>query len=251
MNEFLRLEKPYKALEQFLAQIPAGLVETETIPTISAKGRICASQIISVEASPAFNRSSVDGFAVRAADSFGASEGVPAFFRLIGEVRMGEKPALEVGAGEAAVIHTGGMLPGGCDAVIMIEQTQKTRENEIEVSKAVGPGENTILAGEDVRSGDVILGAGKLIRAVEIGGLLAVGIQKVEVYRQPVVGILSSGDELVAASDTPLPGQIRDINSAMLSILISSNGGISKEFDLMPDDPEKIREDCWGSIQDL
>ncbi len=242
MNEFLRLEKPSKALEQFLAQLPAGLLDTEVIPTFSALGRICASPVISSEASPAFNRSSVDGYAVRASDSFGASEGVPAFFRLIGEVRMGEKPAFKVGAGEAAVIHTGGMLPGGCDAVIMIEQTQKTRENEIEVSKAVGPGENTILEGEDVRSGDVILGAGKLIRAVEIGGLLAVGIQKVQVYRKPVVGILSSGDELVSASDTPFPGQIRDINSAMLSALITSNGGISKEFDLMPDDPEKMHK---------
>jgi molybdopterin molybdotransferase len=242
MNEFLRLEKPSKSLEQFLAQIPAGLLENEMIPTVSALCRICASPIISAESSPGFNRSSVDGYAVHASDSFGASEGVPAFFKLIGEVRMGEKPTIEVGAGEAAVIHTGGMLPGDCDAVIMIEQTQKTRENEIEVTKAVGPGENTILAGEDVRSGDVILRAGKLIRAVEIGGLLAVGIQKVQVYRKPVVGILSSGDELVSASDTPFPGQIRDINTAMLSALISSNGGISKEFDLMPDDPEKMRE---------
>jgi molybdopterin molybdotransferase len=132
------------------------------------------------------------------------------------------------------------MLPEGCDAVIMIEQAQTTREKEIEVSKAVSQGENTIQAGEDIRPGEEIIGAGKLIRAVEIGGLLAVGIQLLEVNRKPVVGILSSGDELVEASKTPLPGQIRDINSAMLSALISSHGGVSKVFDLMPDDPDKM-----------
>lgn len=240
MSEFLRLEKPSKALEKFLAQIPAAELKTETIQTINAMGRICASPVISQESSPAFNRSTVDGYAVHAADSFGASEGVPAFFKVIGEVRMGEKSDLKPATGEVALIHTGGMLPEGCDAVIMIEQAQTTREKEIEVSKAVSQGENTIQAGEDIRPGEEIIGAGKLIRAVEIGGLLAVGIQLLEVNRKPVVGILSSGDELVEASKTPLPGQIRDINSEMLYALISSHGGISKVFELMPDDPDKM-----------
>jgi molybdopterin molybdotransferase len=254
MSEFLRLEKPSIALIKFLAQIPAAELKTESIPTENAMGRICASSVISPESSPGFNRSTVDGYAVHAVDSFGASEGVPAFFKVIGEVRMGEKPDLKVASNEVALIHTGGMLPEGCDAVIMIEQAQTTRENEIEVSKAVSQGENIILAGEDKSPGEEIIGAGRLIRAVEIGGLLAVGIQQVEVFHKPIVGILSSGDELVTASETPLPGQIRDINSAMLSALISSHGGIGKVFELMPDDPEKmlaIAEEAFKSCDSL
>ncbi|NTW08665.1 MAG: molybdopterin molybdotransferase MoeA [Anaerolineaceae bacterium] len=254
MSEFLRLEKPSIALKNFLAQIPAAELKTESIPTINAMGRICASSVISPESSPGFNRSTVDGYGVHAVDSFGATEGVPAFFKIIGEVRMGEKPDFKVATGEVALIHTGGMLPEGCDAVIMIEQAQTTRENEIEVSKAVSQGENTILAGEDISPGEEIISAGKLIRPVEIGGLLAVGIHQVEVFRKPVVGILSSGDELVEASKTPLPGQIRDINSAMLSALISSHGGIGKVFELMPDDPEKmlaIAEEAFKSCDSL
>lgn len=242
MGEFLKLEKPSEALRTFLDQIPETRRPSETISTRLAAGRVLVEAILSPEPSPAFNRSTVDGYAVHANDSFGASDGIPAFFKIVGEVVMGKKTVLKVEGGEAAVVHTGGMLPEGCDAVIMVEQTQKAREDQIEVSKAVSPGENVILAGEDLETGEEILEAGTLIRAVEIGGLLAVGLTEINVFRKPFIGVLSSGDELVEPGTSPQPGQIRDINSSMLAVLIEENGGIAKTYELMPDDPRKMRE---------
>jgi molybdopterin molybdotransferase len=241
MGEFLRLVKPAEALKIFLEQLQATSLNTEVLPTKSAVGRVSAEAVISQEPSPAFNRSTVDGFAVHSTDSYGASEGVPAFFKIVGEVRMGEQTEIPVGRGEAAVIHTGGMLPEECDSVIMVEQTQQTKANEIEVSKPVSPGENMILAGEDLKPGEKILETGIVIRDVEIGCLLAVGVKTVCVYRKPIMGILSSGDELVDPSCTPKPGQIRDINSAMLTALVERQGGQAVVYELMPDDPEKMR----------
>ncbi len=241
MGEFLKLVKPADGLKLFLEQIQVVHLDTEILPTLMADGRVSVESIVSPEPSPAFNRSTVDGFAVHAADSFGASEGVPSFFKIVGEVRMGERAETAVGRGEALLIHTGGMLPEECDAVIMIEQTQNTRANEMEVSKPVSPGENIILAGEDLKTGERILESGTLIRDVEIGCMLAVGVQTVRVYRMPVVGILSSGDELVDPTCVPKPGQIRDINSSILSALIRKQGGKVKVYELMPDDPEKMR----------
>ena len=166
----------------------------------------------------------MDGYAVKAADTFGASDSLPAYLRMRGHVLMGEAPDFTLQSGEAADIHTGAMLPDGADAVVMIERTQKISDDEIEVLAPVAVGENVIQRGEDVRKDSVTLPAGHRLRPQDIGGLLAVGIGEVDVVKQPRVAILSCGDELVEVHETPAPGQIRDINSHMLMALCSEIG---------------------------
>lgn len=174
---------------------------------------------------PEFRRSTVDGYAVRAADTFGASASLPAYLTCVGSVSMGTAAAVQIHQGQAAEIHTGGMLPVGADAVVMVERTQPLGADEIEVLAPVAPGENVIQIGEDVQQGTPILPAGHRLRPQDIGGLLAVGIVSVEVAAPPRVGILSCGDELVPPDETPAPGQIRDINAYTLAALVEQRGG--------------------------
>ncbi len=196
----------------------------ETIATADALDRILASDITSPEQVPAFRKSTVDGYALRASDTFGASQSLPAFLTVAGELPMGEAPALDVGAGEALLIHTGGMLPVSADAVVMLEYTQALGGSEIEVLRAAAPGENVIQAGEDVGVGQLVLPAGHQLRPQDIGGLLAVGVTSVAVLRRPRIGILSCGDELLPPDSPLVPGNIRDINAYTLSALAQKLG---------------------------
>lgn len=198
---------------------------TEQIDTRAALGRVLLTAPGSPIDLPAFRRCTVDGYAVHAADTFGASSSLPAYLTVIGSVPMGESPAQDIQRGQAMLIHTGGMLPASADAVVMIERTQSFSANEIEVHAPVAPGENVVQIGEDVTQGEVILPAGQRLRPQDIGGLMAVGILAVEVSVAPRVGILSSGDELVAPEDRPAPGQVRDINAYTLAGLVTQAGG--------------------------
>ena len=155
--------------------LPFG-VGAEVISTSEALGRITAEDIYSHEDLPAFARSTMDGYSVRSRDTFGASEGLPAYLDLVGEVSMGEAATVSLGIGQAAKAYTGGMLAQGADSVVMVERTQALDETAIEVLRAVAPGENVVQVGEDVRKGDVILPKGSLIRPQDIGGMLALGI---------------------------------------------------------------------------
>jgi molybdopterin molybdotransferase len=166
----------------------------------------------------------MDGFAVRAADTFGASPSLPAYLTQVGSVAMGAVPELSVETGQTVEIQTGGMLPEGADAVVMVERTHCLSGNEIEVLAPVAPGENLVERGEDVPQGEVILPAGHRIRPQDLGGLLAVGTLEVEVAVLPRISILSCGDELVPPEATPAPGQIRDINSYTLKALLEEAG---------------------------
>ncbi|MBK8021101.1 MAG: molybdopterin molybdotransferase MoeA [Chloroflexi bacterium] len=195
-----------------------------TIPTAQANGRVLARAPTSSIDLPEFPRSSMDGYAVRAVDTFGASASLPAYVQVVGRVQMGETPDLNLRAGEAAEIFTGAMLPRGADAVVMVEHTQQSGANEIEVLSPVAPGENVIQIGEDVRAGEAILPVGHRLRPQDIGGLLAVGILSIEVAAAPRVAIVGSGDEIVPPEQTPGPGQIRDINSYTLAALFEAAG---------------------------
>jgi molybdopterin molybdotransferase len=250
MPEFLQLENPTLALKSFLEKISLPNLGNDRIPTTEAVGRVIAAAVLSPESSPAFSRSTVDGFAVRARDTFGASEGIPVYLSSLGELRMGKKPAVMIEKGKTIGIHTGGMLPDGSDAVVMVENIQVLPNGEIEITKSVSPGENMIREGEDVKLGEEIIQAGRLLRPVEIGGLLAVGITVVEVRKEPRVGILSSGDELVDPRINPKPGQVRDINSYMIASLISRNGGVPVTYELMPDDPISIQESLQKAFRE-
>ena len=206
-----------------LTHLPAGMPASETISVSSALNRTLAEDIIAPHPLPDFQRTTVDGYAVRAQDTFGASDSLPAYLTLVGEVPMGDSPAFELEAGQCALIHTGGMLPNGADAVVMLEYTQsiapaglspaENSKKEIEIFRAVANGENLIRIGEDVAQGQTVLTQGTLIRPAEVGGLLALGITSVPVARKPVVGLISTGDEVIDPSQTPRPGQVRDINS--------------------------------------
>ena len=214
----------------------------ESVATADALNRILAADIHSPEDVPSFRKSTVDGYAVRAADTFGASQALPAFLRLGGELTMGEIPRLPVGAGEALLIHTGGMLPEGADAVVMIEYTQRAGADEIEVLRSVAPGENVIQAGEDVAAESLMLARGHRLRPQDIGGLLAVGISAIDVLRRPRIGVLSCGDELLPPEADLPPGKVRDINAYILSALAEKHGAQPLRLGIAPDDyPEYER----------
>jgi|TARA_B100000378_G_scaffold161818_2_gene130355 molybdopterin molybdotransferase len=181
----------------------------------------------------------MDGYSLRAADTFGASEGAPAYFTIVGEVPMGKPAGVSVGTGDAALAYTGGMLAGGADAVIMVENTQKVDTNTIEVVRPVAHGENVVQPGEDVKRGEVILPAGHYLRPQDLGGLTAMGITAVSVAAKPRVAILSLGDEVVAPEATPAEGQIRDINTYTISALVEQAGGVPLPLGIIKDNYEE------------
>ncbi len=226
MPEFLNLLPPDEALEKFLQAIPEDRISaSETVPTAEALDRILRQAIAAPHPLPPFDRSTVDGYALRAKDTFGASPNLPAYLSVVGEVEMG-KPALKkLAAEQAIIVHTGGMIPPGSDAVVMLEDTQWAREDEVEILRAVAVGENILREGEDVNGKDTVFHAGQRLRAQEIGGLMAFGVTQVQVARRPQVGILSTGDEVVPPDATPQHGQVRDVNSYTLSALVHRAGG--------------------------
>ncbi len=166
----------------------------------------------------------------------GASSSLPAFLAVTGEVPMGQASDVAVGMGEAALVHTGGMIPEGADAVVMVENTQRVDVVSIEVLRPVAEGENVIQVGEDIRSGDTVLERGAQLRPQDIGGLMALGIVELEVALPPRVGILSTGDEVVPPDRATGPGQVRDINSYALASLVTRAGGEPVSYGIIGDD---------------
>lgn len=248
MPEFLTLLPPDTARAQWLAQV-SRLEETETLPAAAALGRVTASDLTAPHPLPAFPRSTVDGYAVRARDTFGASESLPAYLKLIGEAPMGAVPGFEVGPGECALIHTGGMIPPGADSALMLEHSQALG-NEIEVLRAIAAGENLLRVGEDVAAGQTVIPAGTRLRPAEIGGLMALGILQVTVTRPPRVALLSSGDEIIPPDQTPQPGQVRDINAYTLAALISRQGGQPRHYGIAPDSFEALQQTAALALKD-
>jgi molybdopterin molybdotransferase len=237
MPEFLNLIPPSEALALFMDSWsgPSG-IKTEHVNTEDALGRVLAEDITAPHPLPPFSRSTVDGFAVRAADTHGASPSLPAYLKHIGEVRMGTSTDLEVKSGHTVTVHTGGMIPSGADAVIMLEDTERMDTDEIEILKSVAVGENILAKGEDVKQDETVLQAGSQLRAQEIGGLMALGYTKIKVVVRPRVGILSSGDEVVTPSQIPDPGQVRDVNSYTLAALVERAGGQPVRHGIVADD---------------
>jgi molybdopterin molybdotransferase len=250
MPEFLTLLPPDEARALILSHLPTPILDSETIDVPSALGRILAEDIVAPHPLPEFQRTAVDGYAVRANDTFGASDSLPAYFTLVGEVPMGDTPIFELSTGQCALIHTGGMLPANANAVVMLEYTQSARENEIEIFRAVAEGENVIGVGEDVTDGQIVQAKGSLIRPAEIGGMMALGIMRVNVVRKIIVGLISTGDEVVHPSQSPRPGQVRDVNSFTLAALIEKSGGIAKGYGIMPDQFEALRDATANALSE-
>ncbi len=234
-RELFNVRPPADALQVLLAHLPAQ-VAAEHCPTRDALDRVLAEDVASPGDLPNFRRSTMDGFAVRAADTFGASEGLPAYLDVVDEVLMGQSSKVALGQGECARIATGGMLPDGSDAIVMVEQTQAVGPKTIEALRPVAPGENVVQVGEDVRTGDPIVSRGSTLRPQDLGGLLALGVTTVRVARRLRVAIVSGGDELVDPEQEPLAGQIRDINSYTLAALVRRGGHEACLTGVFPDE---------------
>jgi molybdenum cofactor synthesis domain len=241
MPEFLTLLPPDEARTALLSHLSQPIPDSEIIDVPSSLGRILAEDILAPHSLPDFQRSTVDGYAVRAGNTHGASDSLPAYLNLIGEVPMGDAPAFEIRSGQCALIHTGGMLPNGADAVVMLEYTQSVQKEEIELFRAVAEGENIIHVGEDVAQGQTIQFQGSLMRPAEIGGLMALGIVKVKVVRKPRVGLISTGDEVIDPSQSPRPGQVRDVNSFTLGALVEKSGGLAKLYGIVSDEFDALK----------
>jgi molybdopterin molybdotransferase len=227
-----------------LRTLPDPEPTAEKLPTEQAPGRVLAEAVRAPHPLPAFARSTVDGYALRARDTFGVSETLPGYLALAGEAPMGAAPQVAVTSGMCVLVHTGGMLPVGADAVLMLEYTQRLvrggRAAEIEIARAVAVGENVLQVGEDVVEGQVVLEAGGRVRPAEIGGCMALGILELRVAKMPRVGILSSGDEVVPPQTAPGPGQVRDVNSYSLAALVRQAGGEPVRYGIVPDDLERL-----------
>ncbi|MBN1487978.1 MAG: molybdopterin molybdotransferase MoeA [Anaerolineae bacterium] len=259
MTELLTLTPRGEALSRLLKALPEENLNPENVPLDKSLGRVLAEDVQAAHPLPHFARSTVDGYAVRAGDTVGASESLPAYLEVTGEVVMGEPTTIIVQAGQAAIIHTGGMIPQGADAVVMVERTQEavthtqgstTPTPWIEVLKPVAPGENVIPIGEDVKTGAVIMPAGHILRAQELGGLAALGVTQVKVTQKPKVAIISTGDELVPPEQTPRPNQVRDINSLTIGALVEQNGALAQAYGIVRDDPEKLYKIARKALQE-
>lgn len=234
MPGFTTLLTPQEAKERFArayAPRPRGM---EHVPLAEAYGRVLAQDAVAGEDLPAFDRSTVDGFAVRSDAVSKAGPDAPAALRLVGEVQMGETAPVAVGAGETVRIPTGGMLPPGADAVVMLEDVDE-HLGRIAVRRPARPGDNVIRRGEDVRRGDVALRPGTRLRPQDIGLLAAIGITDVPVFLRPRVVIIATGDEIVPADRTPEGGQVRDVNTYALAALVRQEGGMPRVAGIVED----------------
>ena len=245
MKEFFKVKTIEQALE-YKEQFAA--IRTEDIALTDSVGRILAEDVRSDIDLPDFARSIMDGFAVRGASTFGASESNPAYLNVTGAVAMGESSDLAVGPGEAVRISTGGMLPPGADSVVMVEHTDAIDDTTIEVYRSIAPGQNMVEVGEDIKKDEIALRSGYRIRPQEAGMLAALGIQKVRVHKKPKIGIISTGDEIVPVGETPGPGQIRDVNTYTLLGLVQESGAKALTYGIVNDDYKALLAKCTEAL---
>jgi len=225
--------------------------KVETVTLGCAAGRVLAHSVEAREFVPAFDRSTVDGYALRASDTFGCGENIPALLSCVGEVHMGKAPDFVIQLGQCAYIPTGGCLPPGADAVVMLEYAEDYGDGTVGIQSPCAPGAHLIFRGDDTAPGKEILPAGKRLGSKEIGALAAAGVAEVSVHARPRASIFSTGDELVPPEQIPAPGQVRDINGPMLSAALEELGCCVCRRELLQDDPELLRraiaEVCGGS----
>lgn len=241
-DQFLTVLSRDEALARFEAALAARPVGVETVALADSLGRVVAEAIAPAIDVPPFDRSTVDGFAVRAADVAAASEAAPVELRPTGEtVACGIAPTLAVAVGTATTIATGGPMPRGADAVVMVEHTEPTADGRIRIRRPVAPGQNLAFAGTDLARGEVLLRRGAVIGSREIGLMAACGIGAVAVFRRPRVAVISTGDELVPPGEPLRPAAIYDSNGPIVAAAVAENGGLPVPFGAIPDDEAKLR----------
>ena len=247
--DFFQVIQLEEAIERLQQKFPQGNLATEQVPLLQAQQRYLGEDIIAAENVPDFNRSTVDGYAVRAADTFGAGEALPSLLQAAGQVRMGQPADMALQRGQAVAVPTGGMLPDGADSVVMVEYSEQFDADTIAVYKPVSPGENMVGRGDDLRQGQKILSRGTWLTAKHIAMLAACGVHTVAVYRPVRFAILSTGDEIIDIDQSQQLGLIRDINSYGLAGLISQWGGQVTYRTIIKDDYDALKQAMEGGLQ--
>ena len=239
-EEVLRLiEKEFKPLGQ-----------TESVPLSAAMGRVLSEPITAQEYVPDFDRSTVDGYACRAADTFGCSDAIPAILNLAGEVLMGQGADFALSRDSCVYVPTGGAIPKGADCAVMLEYTEDYGDSTVGIMKPGAPGMNLIFRGDDVFPGKEILPAGRVLTAQDIGALAAIGRISVPVARRVKVGVISTGDELVPPNKTPGPGQVRDVNAPLLTAMLEAFGAEAVSYGIVVDDEALLRRKMQDAARD-
>jgi len=235
-RKLLSFDEAKQLLEQTFSAKPVGV---EQISISKAHDRVLAQDIVAPMSIPPFSRSTVDGYAVKAVDTFGASEDKPVSLKFCGHVAIGESPKVVVKNGLAAEIVTGSPLPDGADSVVMVEYTNRQEDN-VSVHRPVSISENLMAAGSDICKGERVLKCGRFLSSREIGVLAAIGLTEVTVYKRPKVAVLSTGGEVVAPGEPLPPGKIYDINAHTLSAAVHEAGGEPINLGIIPDNKDKL-----------
>lgn len=231
-------EEVLAMIEEEFAPLPG---RVETVPLTAAVGRVLAEDVTAGEYVPAFDRSTVDGYAVRARDTFGCSDAIPAILTQTGQVLMGQGADQPLAPDCCIAVPTGGAVPEGADSVVMIEYTEDYGDGSIGIAKATAPGQNMIFKGDDVYPGKPVLEKGRLLTGRDIGALAAIGCAQVPVVKKLRVGIISTGDELVPPEQQPGPGQIRDVNGPMLQAMFAAAGAEVDYYGIIKDEEKQLK----------
>ena len=245
----LEVKTPQEVLELIQKEFkPLGL--TEHVPLAAALGRVLAEPITAQEYVPDFDRSTVDGYACRASDTFGCSDAIPAILNVAGQVLMGEGADFVLSRDSCAYVPTGGAIPKGADCAVMIEYTEDYGDGTVGIMKPGAPGMNLIFRGDDVFPGKQILPAGRVLTAQDVGALAAIGKTSVPVVRRVKVGVISTGDELVQPDEIPGPGQVRDVNSPLLTAMLTQFGAEAVNYGIVVDDEQLLRQRMQRAAQE-
>jgi molybdopterin molybdotransferase len=250
LKAFFKVVSPSEALRILLMTSP---VDAEMVQTVRARARVLAEDLYSQVDLPHFSRAAMDGYAVKARDTFGASASQPAYLKLVGTVEMGKEVTRPLGKGEAMRISTGGMLPPESDGVVMIEYTEEVGGDMVEIHRGVSPWQNAIQVGDDIKKGDPVFRRGRRLRAHDLGALTGIGMSSLCVYKKPRLALISTGDEIVAAETEPRPGQVRNINQHSLAGLIEECGAELNDLGVVRDDREALVKTLrraleWGDL---
>lgn len=248
-QQFLDVLAPDAARERWYALLDLAPLEAEEVPLSAALGRVLAGDLAPPGDVPAFDRSNVDGWAVRAEDTFGADEGAPVFLRPASDaVPAGRAPEAEVGAGEAIAIATGAVLPRGADAVVMVEDTEIEPDGRVRVTRPAAPGARISAAGSDMARGEVILRGGTRLTARETGTIAACGFDRVPCVRRPRVAVISTGDEIVPPGSPLAPGQVHDANATLVVDAAREIGAEAESLGIVGDDETRMRDALLAAL---
>lgn len=239
LKPFFRVVSTDEARAAIRALRPLGV---ETVATREAARRVLAADLKAPGDLPHFDRANMDGYAVRAADTFGASPSVPMYLRIAGSIEMGEAARAPLRKGQAMRIATGGMLPRGADAVVMVEHTDEVGDGTVEIQRGVSPWQHVLRVGEDIARGAPVFARGRRLRPQDLGALTGLGLTRLRVVKRPRVGLIATGDEIVPPDKQPRPGQVRNVNQFSLAAMAREAGAVVTDFGVVPDRADRLRK---------